>query len=70
MSGQTVTTDSSGTVVETITNEQSQNSVEISQNAKGQYTFSVKLYFNGEDQGVLDRATRLYDQLHEHFTNE
>ena len=46
------------------------SSVEVSQNAKGDYAHKVKLYFSEEDEEgkkVVDRIADIYTVLHEKF---
>ena len=46
------------------------SSVEVSQNGKGDYSFSCKIYFNeGEEAGeaVGERVKKIYEYLHENF---
>jgi len=51
--------------------EDAPHSVEVSQNAKGQYSFSVKLYFSEEDRdNVVGKVEEIFDRLHVTFPNE
>ena len=48
------------------------SSIDVSQNAKGDYSFSVKIYFNEEDEvgeKVVERIASIYAFLHEKFKN-
>ena len=64
-----VTTDAGGSVVSTITTSEHPNSVEVSRNAKGQYSFVIKLYCEiGTESFVIDHAKKLYAQLDESFS--
>lgn len=55
-----------GTVREVTTTEQAQSSVELSRNAKGEYAFSIKLYFTDDQEpDVVRRISVLHDELTE-----
>ena len=46
------------------------SSVEVSQNGKGDYSFSCKIYFNEEEETGIEIGTRIkkiYEYLHENF---
>ena len=48
------------------------SSIEVSQGQKGTYGFTVKLYFNEEDEAgekVVERIASIYAFLHEKFKN-
>lgn len=55
---------------------ESPSSIEVSENAKGQYSFKVKIYFNQdkeypdsskEEESVVQRIDAIYKELHEKF---
>ena len=55
---------------QTLTIKDKPSSVDVSQNGKGDYSFSVKIYFNeGEESGevVGERIKKIYEYLHENF---
>lgn len=46
------------------------SSIEVSQNAKGDYSFKVKFYFNEEvayPQDIVEEQKKVYDALHKEF---
>ena len=46
------------------------SSVEVSQNAKGQYSYKVKLYFSEQEESgedVVDRIKGIYDKIQRVF---
>ena len=46
------------------------NSIEVSQNAKGQYSFSVKMYFDNDEHGqAIGKIFEAYAALHDSFKN-
>ena len=48
------------------------SSIDVSQNAKGDHSYSVKIYFNEEDEAgekVVERIASIYAFLHEKFKN-
>ena len=48
----------------------SPNSIEVDQNAKGQYTFHVKIYCDDlAEIKSIDRIKRIYAKLHKEFPN-
>lgn len=51
----------SGNPLETVVVETAQHSVELTQNAKGEFTFACKLYFeDNADTGAVDKCFALY----------
>lgn len=53
-----------GATLETVLTEVSQHSVEVSQNAKGEFTFACKLYFEeAGDVETVNAAFALYDRF-------
>jgi hypothetical protein len=57
-----------GTVREVTLTEQAQHSIEVSQNAKGDFSVSIKLYFgDAEDPNIMAQARVLYDMYRELF---
>ena len=64
-----VTTDAGGSVVSTVTSSEHPNSIEISRNAKGQYSFVIKLYCDiGNETNAIDHARRLYAKIDQSST--
>ena len=46
------------------------SSIEVSQNAKGQYSYKVKLYFSEQEESgeeVVDRIKGIYDKIQRVF---
>ena len=57
-----------GQVREVTLAEQAQHSLEVSQNAKGDFSVSIKLYFTDDaDIAIVDRAKALYDYYKDTF---
>lgn len=64
------TYDSSGTVTETTVTETEPNSIEVSQDAKGIYRFTVKVYFDAVKGDPVADLKGLFGALHQEFPNE
>jgi len=57
-------------MMEVLTTNERTSSIAVDENAKGQYSFKVKIYFNdGEDSIalVIGKIKSAYDDLHETF---
>ena len=51
-------------VAEEVIAETAPHSIELSRNAKGQYSWSIKVYFREEDkQTIVDEVDKINDQL-------
>ena len=49
------------------TEAEKNSSIEVSQNAKGQYSFKVKLYFDTEYEDIINNIEHAYNIIHAKF---
>jgi hypothetical protein len=55
--------DKKGNIVETMFSEVEPHSIEVSQNAKGQFSFTIKMYFGDDGESdIVGRSKKVYDQ--------
>jgi hypothetical protein len=60
--------DKKGRVVETTFAETEPHSIEVSQNAKGQFSITIKMYFGDDGESdIVSRSKKIYDQYVETY---
>ena len=60
--------DKKGNIVETQFVETEPHSIEISQNAKGQFSVTIKMYFGDDgENSIVERSKKIYDQYVETY---
>lgn len=57
------------TITETF---EDQNSIEVTRDAKGQFKYTIKLYFSGDQHHneIVDKTEAIYDELRARFEPE
>lgn len=48
-------------------NEVERNSITLKKDAKGNYAWEIKLYFNDDEEGTIKRAEQINSQLKQRF---